>query len=259
MYLEKENDIRIYYETYGDKRDEPLLLIHGLGLDHNMYKKQIEKYQKLGFYLITPDMRAHGRSSKVESINISDWAEDIRDLMDELDLKTANILGVSMGGIIAQKFAVEYPTRVKKLILSDTFPEIVSLAEKAVSIGQVLALKLFNILPNKVGASFYAAAYKDYAEEVANYFKEVTLQADFNQLVIARRAINKVDLLDELVKIDSPTLIMAGDKILIEPAKKMKSKIEQAKLQIIEGSTDPSNLTKPALFDKYVLDFLNRN
>jgi 3-oxoadipate enol-lactonase len=259
LYLEKENNIKIYYETYGDKKDEPLLLIHGLGLDHNMYKKQIDKYQEHGFYLITPDMRAHGKSSKVESLKISDWAEDIRDLMDELNLKTANLLGVSMGGIIAQKFAVEYPTRVNKLILSDTFPEIVTLAEKAVSIGQVLALKLFNILPNKVGASFYAAAYKDYAEEVANYFKEVTLRADFNQLVIARLAINEVGLLDELVKIDSPTLIMAGDKILIGPAEKMKSKIEPAELQIIEGSTDPSNLTKPAVFDKYVLDFLNRN
>jgi len=259
LFLEKENNIKVYYETYGNKKDEPLILIHGLGLDHNMYEKQIEKYREKGFYLITPDMRAHGKSSKVENLKISDWAEDIKDLMDELHIKTANVLGVSMGGIIAQKFAVQYPDRVRKLILSDTFPEIVTFTEKMVSIGQVLALKLFNILPNKLGANFYAAAYKDYSDEVGEYFKQVTLKADFKQSVIARRAINKVDLLDELAKIDSPTLIMAGDKILIEPAKKMKNKIEQSELKIIEGSTDPSNMTKPEVFDNYVLDFLNRD
>ncbi|MFO7815129.1 MAG: alpha/beta hydrolase, partial [Halanaerobiales bacterium] len=248
--------VRIYYETYGDRDGLPLILIHGQGLDHYMFKKQIEKYTNKGIYLITPDMRGHGRSSKVNSLELMDWAEDINDLRYQLGLESTNILGVSMGGVIAQKFAVEYPEKVDKIILSDTFAEINSFTEKLAAYSQVIGFTLFRIFPKQLRAKIVASAYKDYSTDVYEYFKKVTKEADFRQLVLSRKAINKVDLLKELEKIKKPVLVMAGDKILIKPAKKIASSLPNSRLKIIEGSSDPSNMTKPAEFDKNVLEFL---
>jgi pimeloyl-ACP methyl ester carboxylesterase len=256
LFLSKDNDVRIYYETFGDREGLPLILIHGQGLDHNMFKKQIEKYTDKGIYLITPDMRGHGRSSKVKSLELMDWAEDINDLMYQLGLETANILGVSMGGVIAQKFAVEYPEKVNKLILSDTFAEIKSFTEKLAAYSQVIGFTLFRILPKKLRAKIVASAYKDYSAEVYEYFKEVTKNADFGQLVLSRKAINKIDLLEELKQLNKSVLVMAGDEILIKAGQKISSSLPNSKLKIIEGSSDPSNMTKPEEFDKNVLQFL---
>ncbi len=256
MFLTKDNEVKIYYETFGDREGLPLILIHGQGLDHNMFKKQSEKYTNKGIYLITPDMRGHGRSSKVNSLDLMDWAEDINDLMYQHGLESANILGVSMGGVIAQKFAVEYPEKVDKLILSDTFAEINNFTEKLAAYSQVIGFTLFRILPKTLRAKIVASAYKEYSSEVYEYFKKVTKKADFGQLVSSRTAINKVDLLEELEKLNKPVLVMAGDKILIKPAKKIASSLPNSKLKIIEGSSDPSNMTKPKEFDENVLQFL---
>jgi len=256
LFLSKDNGVRIYYETFGDREGLPLILIHGQGLDHYMFKKQIEKYTNEDIFLITPDMRGHGRSSKVDSLELMDWAEDINDLMYQHGLETANILGVSMGGVIAQKFAVEYPEKVDKLILSDTFAEINSLTEKLAAYSQVIGFTLFRIFPKQLRAKIIASAYKDYSPEVYEYFKKVTKKADFGQLVLSRKAINKIDLLEELEKLNKPVLVMAGDKILIKPAQKIAGSLPNSSLKIIEGSSDPSNMTKPTEFDKNVLDFL---
>lgn len=256
LFLTKDNEVKIYYETFGDREGLPLILIHGQGLDHNMFKKQIEKYKDKGIYLITPDMRGHGRSSKVKSLELVDWVEDINDLMYQLGLESANILGVSMGGVIAQKFAVEYPEKVNKMILSDTFAEINSFTEKLAAYSQVVGFTLFRILPKTLRAKIIASAYKDYSPEVYEYFKKVTKDADFGQLVLSRKAINKVDLLEELKQLNKSVLVMAGDKILIKPAQKIACNLPNSKLKIIEGSSDPSNMTKPKEFDKNVLQFL---
>ena len=261
MLLEKEDDIKIYYETYGKKGNTPIVLIHGLGCDHNMYQPQIEKYTKKGYYLITPDMRGHGKSSKVKTLTLTDWTEDIYDLIEHLDLNKVVLLGISMGGVIAQKFITRYPEKVRKLILSDTFAELKSITEKFAGISQVLSFKFFKYLPNKFAASMFASAYKDFSDEVYDYFKKVTLAADFRQLELARKAINKIDVLDELKQVSIPVLVLVGNKadIMIKPAEKIVDKLKNVDFKIIEDALDPSNMTNTEVFDKYVLEFLKRD
>ena len=113
-------------------------------------------------------------------------------------------------------------------------------------------------MPKKFAANIFASAYKDYSDEVYEYFKEVTSKVDFKQLVKARKAINKIDILNDLNKVSVPVLVMAGDKadIMIEPAKKIVNNLENAEFKIIKGALDPSNMTKPETFDKHVLEFI---
>jgi 3-oxoadipate enol-lactonase len=84
MILKTSSGIELFYETYGEKGNTPLGLVHGLGAEHNMWLAQISKYPSRGLFIITPDMRGHGDSSKVKSFQISDCARDINELLTHL-------------------------------------------------------------------------------------------------------------------------------------------------------------------------------
>jgi pimeloyl-ACP methyl ester carboxylesterase len=113
------NDIKIYYEIHGS--GEPLVLILGLGSDISSYK-HIIYYLAKSYKVIAFDNRGAGRSDKPQTKYSMDiMASDTIGLMNKLNIKQAYILGTSMGGRIALSLALNYPKRVKKLILTCTF------------------------------------------------------------------------------------------------------------------------------------------
>ncbi len=115
-------DIITYYEEHGS--GEPLILIMGLGGDLQAWALQVPALSK-HFRVITFDNRGAGRSSSPDKpYSMSGMADDLAALMDHLEIPKAHILGFSMGGYIAQEFALKYPTRVNKLILLATAPYI---------------------------------------------------------------------------------------------------------------------------------------
>jgi pimeloyl-ACP methyl ester carboxylesterase len=119
MPFVKVNDIKIYYEIYGE--GFPLVMIMGLGADLNWWTPEIIEPFSQHFKVIIFDNRGAGRTDKPEmSYSIKQFADDTVGLMDALDIKKAHVSGVSMGGMIAQEIALNYPERVEKLILNST-------------------------------------------------------------------------------------------------------------------------------------------
>jgi pimeloyl-ACP methyl ester carboxylesterase len=128
------NGITIEYETAGDSSHPPLLLIQGLGgqliaWDPAFVSALVTK----GFYVVRFDNRDVGRSTWFDDAGVpdgagvlagqaqatyllSDMADDAAGLLDTLDIRSAHVLGVSMGGMIAQGLALQYPRRVRSLI-----------------------------------------------------------------------------------------------------------------------------------------------
>jgi 3-oxoadipate enol-lactonase len=115
-------DIVTYYEEAGS--GEPLVLIMGLGGDMQAWALQVPTLAK-HFRVITFDNRGSGRTSSPDKpYSIAGMADDLAALLDALNITKAHILGWSMGGYIAQEFALKYPARVNKLILLATAPSI---------------------------------------------------------------------------------------------------------------------------------------
>jgi len=111
-------DISIYYEEAG--RGEPLVLIRGLGSDLQAWALQVPALAK-HFRVITFDNRGAGRTSAPDKpYSIDGMAEDVAFLLTALKVEKASILGYSMGGMVAQEFALKHPDRVEKLILLAT-------------------------------------------------------------------------------------------------------------------------------------------
>ena len=120
MAIAEVNRQRLYYEVHGE--GEPLLCVAGLTCDTLVWIPQVQAFSAAHRTVIF-DNRDAGQSSMAEGdYAIADMARDALALADHLELDTFHLLGVSMGGMIAQEMAVQAPERVRTLTLSVTMP-----------------------------------------------------------------------------------------------------------------------------------------
>ena len=126
--------IRLCYETFGEPGDPPLLLVMGLGMQMIGWDDEFcGRLAGRGFHVVRFDNRDAGRSTQVkgrqptlaqlvhrrfgsEQYRLSDMAGDAAGLLDALELAPAHVVGVSMGGMIAQTLAAEHPDKVRSLV-----------------------------------------------------------------------------------------------------------------------------------------------
>lgn len=109
-------NIKLNYEERG--QGFPLILLHGNGENLTYFKDQIAFFSD-EYRVIAVDTRGHGRSPRgIAPFTIRQFAEDLREFMEELGIDRAHILGFSDGGNIAAVFAMKYPEKVEKLILN---------------------------------------------------------------------------------------------------------------------------------------------
>ncbi|TCP24958.1 3-oxoadipate enol-lactonase [Scopulibacillus darangshiensis] len=95
----------------------PLILLHGVGLDHTMWDEQIDGLSQ-HYRVIAYDMPGHGGSEHPPAPHtLPQYAEHLAALMNYLDIDRAHIVGFSMGGMVAQSFAVSYPAKVDTLTI----------------------------------------------------------------------------------------------------------------------------------------------
>ena len=257
MILETLDGTELFYETHGEKGDSPVILVHGLGADHRMWQPQISKYPSEGLFLIVPDVRGHGKSSKVEKFRISDCASDLAKLAEQMGVTKVSLIGVSMGGLIVQQFALDFPDKVDRLVVTDSFSAILGLTAKTNAWVAAIGLRMF---PRSLLAKSFGAAYKgEDKSHVRRYFEEVTAKADLNQLRLARDEVNRFNILARFGEIRTPILVLVGDlnpQWFISMVKTTADGISGSQFKLLPGGMDPSNLVVPEVFDKETLTFL---
>lgn len=128
------NGIEIVYDTFGDRTSSPVLLIMGLGTQMILWDEEFcSMLAARGFWVIRFDNRDIGLSAKLDAFGLPnvyellqgkavevpytlrDMAGDAASVLDALDIKSAHIVGISMGGMIAQLMAIYHPGRVRTL------------------------------------------------------------------------------------------------------------------------------------------------
>lgn len=251
------------YETYGDKENTAILLIHGLGAELSSWENQVNEYAEHGYYVIAMDMYGHGESSNLDSCDLDEWDNQILNLLEHLEIGKTIICGVSMGGVIAQHFTVEHSERILALIVSDSFGELKTLYEKFLGFSQVIGFKVFKMLGKKRTAKLMVSAYKDeFASNARNYIYNQMQKTELSQLLKSRHAINKIDAIESMGKLDIPCLIIVGacfGKIFIDINKKISDAIKNSQFVILQKSMDPSPLVNSVGFNREVLNFLKSN
>jgi len=112
------NGIKISYEIFGD--GYPVLLVHGFGDTKEGWRAQTPELSKI-YKVIRFDNRGAGNSDKPkDSYELDDFVEDIKGLLDHLNIDKAHIIGWSLGGMLVQNFVLKYPERANKIVLINT-------------------------------------------------------------------------------------------------------------------------------------------
>lgn len=245
MTVMKINDFEMYYEVHGEENEVPLVLIMGLGSDARLWVLQIPEFSK-NYKVIAFDNRDAGRTSKTDTgYTIETMAQDTYNLLNKLGVEKSHILGFSMGGMIAQSFALKHPEKVRSLILCST----TSRGPKGLGV-----MKMWNELIETITRQ----AKNPIVEQLAKYFY-LQLPKEFYRQC---EAVEKFDMTDRLKEIKAPTLVLAGDRDNVVPiwsAKEIASKIPNAEFKVVWGSGHAIFLEKWWTFNKAVLDFLEKH
>jgi pimeloyl-ACP methyl ester carboxylesterase len=115
MPFARNGDVELFYETFGDPADPALVLVNGLGSQCiNMAGEWCERYVAEGYHVLRMDNRDVGLSSKLDGVDYSlrDMADDVVAVLDAAGIERAHVLGVSMGGMIVQRLAIDHPDRL---------------------------------------------------------------------------------------------------------------------------------------------------
>lgn len=254
----KTNEVETYYEIHGD--GTPLVLISGIGVCHKLWQPQIEAFSK-HFKVIVYDVRGHGESTGCdEKYSIQLFASDLKVLLNSLDINKAHLCGLSMGGLIAQQFAFDYPTMVDKLILAGTFCHIPIWGKILIAFYRFLN----RIVLTFVGMERYAkigakGLFREMGQEELRdfYIREVS-KISKKELFKAVYAVYSFDSLGWLKEIRSPTLILnaEGEKRERQQAEILHREIKNSRKELILDAFHATNLEKPEEFNKVVLEFL---
>jgi len=274
MSTAKVDSIELYYEEKGS--GDPLLLIMGLAADSTAWMFQVPDFAKR-YRTVTFDNRGVGRTSKPPGpYTIHLMADDAAALLDALDIRRAHVLGVSMGGMIAQELAIRHPERVRGLILACTFPEpdadverqrefgmqqfggtVTASGEMQIDLTALDPLMFFqHLLPRVFNQSFIDTELPRLMQLFAGALQYgFSMEAILGQVaaVMGHRAT------DRLHQIKAPTLVITGDAdLLISPGNSdvLARSIPGAKLVKVPGGSHGFNLETPEVFNRHVLDFL---
>jgi len=202
---------------------EPLLLIQGMSGHHLHWGESFLTALEPSFEAIAIDHRNTGYSPRVEgAFTLGDLADDAAGVLDELGLASAHVVGVSMGGMIAQELALRYPEKVRALVLGCTY---------AGGPGQSLtAPEVFRVLRDGMQSGDRATALRaawsvnvseGFAADEANFaaYEEVAMNKPvaFDVIVSQMEAIGAHDTSAQLGAISIPTLVIHGTADLMLP------------------------------------------
>ena len=266
----KTGDIDTFYEEYGN--GVPLILIHGGWVDHRMWQFQVEELSKK-CHLIIYDLRAHGKTSTGSSpYTMQQLADDLKSLLDKLNIEKAYIGGLSLGGMVTQVFATTYPERVKGIILIDTGAST-SLGWIEVLLKYVLVPRpVFRLLIKTLGVPLFAALTFRIAGIAAAKKKSKNRKTKKTAASYARREIERHTAesyttimyavygfkLQPLHKITQPVLLIWGEKdsfLVHRQMKFLQKKLPQNESHIIARTGHVPNMERPGVFNDLVLRF----
>ena len=262
----KVNGININYKVQG--HGEPLVLIMGFSGSSAGWIFQRRAFQKY-FQVITFDNRGVGRSDKPDgTYSIRMMAEDTLGLMDHLGIEKAHVLGVSMGGYIAQELAINHPERVRKLVLGCTYARHDEIGGHSSEYYRGMGLvegcpadELGRIPIEKVLRAEFPLAFNSRLYKIGAFpFLNIYARLMATEGVAAQfQAIVGHDTLERLHMIQAPTLVITGtgDRIIKHGSSDVLAKmIPNARLVKIEGGPHSVFIGMRKRFNKEVLDFL---
>lgn len=227
-------------EIHGDTTGRvPVVLLHSLALDRRVWRAVVPALAGSN-PVVTLDLRGHGASPRSSGFTVDDMADDVASTLTSLGLDRIALVGLSLGGSVAQAFASRHPDRVGSLVLLDTTAwygptagqDWESRADKARSAG-LPSLSRFQL------TRWFSDGFRLANQPICDELLECFVANDLDSYVATCRALGAMDLRDRLHAISAPTLVVVGSEDPATPpshAEALCGRIPKSELRVLDGA-----------------------
>lgn len=272
-YARGGDGTRLFYERSGSPGGRTVLLVMGLGANGRMWRPVVDRLVQRGFGVLTFDNRGCGRSGvPVRPWTTRTMAADAMAVADDADVTTVDLIGASLGGMVAQEVAIAHPGRIRTLILGCTtggLPRVDLLARPGLA-GMVAAARrtgrrpasardgVAEVLRTVVSPGF-AASCEEGGEAwvtVARALEDPMTRRGFAQQLLAAARHSTWSRLDRLTM---PVQVQHGSADRLMPpaaGRELARRIPGAQLEILEGAGHALGLEQPDAIVDLAVAFL---
>lgn len=237
----------------------PLLMIHGICADSNMWFYQVPIFAKK-FPVIVVDLPGHGKSPiPKEKISIENISNFIHNALKEIGIEKVNVLGISLGGVIATEFTRAFKDEVNKLVIAGTprsMPkELAPFFDNLMIEYKDLSMDDISNKGAEAGKQFIDSVPTEIVEWGKKYFAKMEHQAFMNIV----EAPLKYDINKTFTLIENKTLIICGEfdpYLPVSLAEQIASEIKNSELFIMKNTGHITAIERPDEFNTKVLSFL---
>jgi 3-oxoadipate enol-lactonase len=254
-------DIDLNYREEGT--GFPLVLIHGLNGDLTGWAPVVPEFAR-HFRTLAIDVRGHGESGKPDQLySIKEFSLDLREFLVKMQIPRAHILGLSMGGAIAQQFALDDPSRVRSLILISTFSYVDEQCRKAFTLlRQALHSGGYPGFFDEVVKLGFTSRYLAANPQTIADLKEKRIRTNSPTAIgRATDACLAFHLRDQIAGIQNPTLVISGREDVFTPvhlAKEIQRKIRSSQWIILDDVGHNLYIERASEMVQVVLEFLGK-
>lgn len=254
----KANGIDIHYEFSGN--GPWVTLAHSLATDRTVWDALASELGKQ-FTVLRYDARGHGRSSAPDgAYTFSQLVDDLIGLLDALQIERTHFVGLSMGGMLGQHFALAHPERLDRLALVSTIsripPEARALWDERVAVARRDGMQAH---VESTLARWFTAPYRTAHPEVMARIGALIAATPMAGFAGWGAAICTLDLTERLGAIKAPTLVVVGSEDTGTPpaaSQAIAAAIPGARLEIIPQASHQLVIEQAETFNRLLLDFL---
>jgi len=251
------NGVRIHYELDGEGPN--VLLLHPVGLDLTWWQPQVDALRS-EFQVLRLDFRGHGDSAVVPPpYTMIDFANDVHALLQSLKIPSVHVIGLSLGGMVAQELALRHPVDVCSLILTNTLCTLPAQARAAMRArGEAAQRDGMAAVIEPTLERWFTRGFL--GSPLAERCRKRLLANDVGAWTATWNAIAGMDTLPRLGAIRVPTLVTTGDADVSTPvavAQVIAGHIAGATLRSMPEAPHMAPYERPELFNPLMLEFLH--
>lgn len=250
------NGITLHYRQDGLPDGVPLVFINSLGCDLRNWDGVVSR---LNHRLIRFDKRGHGLSDAPPApYSMHDLAADVDSLLDQLNIESAILIGLSVGGMIALQTVLDFPNRVRALVLCDTAAKIGT--EDSWN-DRIHALRQHGMdyLADAILARWFAPQFIEQNPAVYRGFYNLLTRMPLEGYIGTCAALRDTDLRDRVGEIHVPTLVLCGAQdVVITPdmAREFSDSLPNARFRVIEEAAHIPSVEQPEVLATAITEFL---
>lgn len=252
------NGAKVAYRFDGPQDAPVLMLSNSLMSTHRMWDPQMTAFTS-AFRVLRYDKRGHGASETTKGpYSIENLAKDAAALISQLDVGPVSFLGLSMGGMIGQRLAVDAPDLVSSLVLCDTASEMPTLDMWNDRIAVAKEHGIEGVLSGTI-KRWFTPEFLETSPAAVGFVEGMIRDTGAEGYIACASAVRDMSQTHILKDIRARTLVLIGEKdpaCTTEQGEVLHSEIQRSQKVIIKNAAHLSNIEQPAAFNCAVMDFL---